>query len=162
VDIAVDACGVCGSDVHTITGGWGEQPMPLCVGHEVVGRAVRVGDAVKDIKVGDRVGVGAQIYADLTCTNCKAGQENYCPSAVDTYSGTYKDGTVSQGAYSSHVRAHEYFTFKIPENISDELAAPMLCAGITVYSPLVRLGCGPGKKIAVVGLYNTASDIHSC
>jgi alcohol dehydrogenase (NADP+) len=139
--------------VHTITGGWGQQPMPLIVGHEVVGRAVRVGSAVKDVKVGDRVGCGAQIYADLTCTNCKAGQENYCPNAVDTYSGTYADGVVTHGGYSSHVRAHEYFTFKIPENIPDEIAAPMLCAGITVYSPLVRLGCGPGKKIAVVGLY---------
>jgi alcohol dehydrogenase (NADP+) len=154
---------VCGSDVHTLTGGWGEQPMPLIVGHEVVGRAVRVGDEVKDFKVGDRVGVGAQIFADLTCVNCRAGQENYCPNAVDTYSGTYADGTVTHGGYSSHVRAHEYFTFKIPENIPDELAAPMLCAGITVYSPLVRLGCGPGKKIAIVGLYerDTSTQFHA-
>jgi alcohol dehydrogenase (NADP+) len=159
IDIAIDACGVCGSDVHTITGGWGDFPTPLAVGHEVVGKAIRVGSKVKNIKVGDRVGVGAQISADLTCANCKADQENYCPNALDTYGHTYPDGTVSQGGYSSHIRAHEYFTFKIPENIPDELAAPMLCAGITVYSPLVRLGCGPGKKIAVVGLYALLPNI---
>jgi alcohol dehydrogenase (NADP+) len=153
IDIAIDACGVCGSDVHKITGGWGDYPKPLIVGHEIIGKAIRVGDQVKNIKVGDRVGVGAQICADLTCVNCKADQENYCPNALDTYGDTYPDGTVTQGGYSSHIRAHEYFTFKIPDNIPDELAAPMLCAGITVYSPLVRLGCGPGKKIAVVGLY---------
>jgi len=154
IDIAIDACGVCGSDVHTITGGWGDisDKLPLCVGHEVIGRAVKVGPKVSSIKVGDRVGVGAQIAADLTCQNCKADQENYCPNSVDTYGAPYPDGTISQGGYSSHIRAHEYFTFKIPDNLETSIAAPMLCAGITVYSPLVRLGCGPGKKIAVVGL----------
>jgi alcohol dehydrogenase (NADP+) len=103
--------------------------------------------------VGDRVGIGAQVAADLTCTNCKAGYENYCPAKVDTYGAPHPDGTISQGGYSSHARAHEYFTFKIPDNISDEVAAPMLCAGITTYGPLVELGCGPGKKCAIVGLY---------
>ncbi|KAF2460519.1 NADPH-dependent medium chain alcohol dehydrogenase [Lineolata rhizophorae] len=152
IDIAIDACGVCGSDVHTIDGGWGDAPMPLCVGHEVIGRAVKVGPSVKTVSVGDRVGVGAQIGADLTCGNCKAHQENYCPSAVDTYGGAYPDGTISQGGYSSHIRAHEYFTFKIPDGLDSELAAPMLCAGITTYSPLKRLGIGPGKKVAVVGI----------
>jgi len=152
IDVAIDACGVCGSDVHTITGGWGDAPLPLCVGHEVVGRAVRVGDKVKDIKVGDRVGVGAQIGADLTCDNCKADQENYCPNSIDTYGAPYPDGTISQGGYASHIRAHEYFTFKIPDNIETAIAAPMLCAGITVYSPLVRLGTGPGKTVGIVGL----------
>jgi len=152
VDIAIDACGVCGSDVHTITGGWGEAPLPLCVGHEVIGRAVRVGPKVTKIKVGDRVGVGAQIWADLTCQNCKADQENYCPNSVDTYGAPYQDGTISQGGYSSHMRAHEYFTFQIPEKLDTANAAPMLCAGITVYSPLVRLGCGPGKTVGIIGL----------
>jgi len=152
IDVAIDACGVCGSDVHTITGGWGDAPLPLCVGHEVVGRAVRVGDKVKDIKVGDRVGVGAQIGADLTCDNCKADQENYCPNSIDTYGAPYPDGTISQGGYASHIRAHEYFTFKIPDNIETAIAAPMLCAGLTVYSPLVRLGTGPGKTVGIVGL----------
>ncbi|KAF2205209.1 GroES-like protein [Delitschia confertaspora ATCC 74209] len=153
IDIAVDACGVCASDVHTITGGWGEDiPLPLCVGHEVIGKAIKVGSKVKDIKVGDRVGIGAQIGADLTCDNCKADQENYCPNSIDTYGAPYPDGTISQGGYSSHVRAHEYFTFKIPEKLDTALAAPMLCAGLTTFSPLKRLGAGPGKKVAVVGL----------
>ncbi|EMC96854.1 hypothetical protein BAUCODRAFT_70235 [Baudoinia panamericana UAMH 10762] len=152
IDIAIECCGVCGSDVHTINGGWGDAPMPLCVGHEVIGKAVKVGKDVKTVKVGDRVGVGAQIQADLTCANCKADQENYCPNAVDTYGAPYKDGTIAQGGYASHIRAHEYFTFKIPDAIESSIAAPMMCAGLTVYSPLVRLGAGPGKKVAIVGL----------
>lgn len=153
VDIAIDACGVCASDVHTITGGWGEEiPLPLCVGHEVIGKVVKVGSKVKNVKVGDRAGVGAQIGADLTCGNCKAGQENYCPNSIDTYGAPYPDGTISQGGYSSHIRAHDYFTFKIPDGLDTALAAPMLCAGLTTYSPLKRLGCGPGKRVAVVGL----------
>lgn len=152
IDIAIECCGVCGSDVHTINGGWGDCPLPICVGHEVVGKAIKVGKDVKTIKVGDRVGVGAQIQADLTCANCKADQENYCPNTVDTYGAPYKDGTISMGGYSSHMRAHEYFTFKIPDNVESAIAAPMLCAGLTVYSPLVRLGAGPGKKVAIIGL----------
>ncbi|KAF2190821.1 GroES-like protein [Zopfia rhizophila CBS 207.26] len=153
VDVAVDACGVCASDVHKINGGWGEDiPLPLCVGHEIIGKAVKVGPKVKDIKVGDRVGVGAQISADLTCAVCKSDNENYCPNQIDTYGGTYPDGTISQGGYSSHVRAHEYFTFKIPDGLDTALVAPMLCAGLTTYSPLKRLGAGPGKKVAIVGL----------
>lgn len=153
IDIAVDACGVCASDVHTISGGWSEDiPLPLCVGHEIIGRAVKVGKGVTTIKVGDRVGVGAQIAADLTCGNCKAQQENYCPNSVDTYAASYPDGTISQGGFSSHVRAHEYFTFKIPENLESSIAAPMLCAGLTVFSPLKRLGAGPGKTIGIVGM----------
>ncbi|PSK60395.1 NADP-dependent alcohol dehydrogenase 7 [Elsinoe australis] len=152
IDIAIECCGVCASDLHTINGGWGDCPLPICVGHEVVGTAIKVGKEVKTIKVGDRVGVGAQIQADLTCDNCKADQENYCPNSVDTYGAPYKDGTISMGGYSSHIRAHEYFTFKIPDNIPSEIAAPMLCAGLTVYSPLVRLGAGPGKKVGIVGI----------
>lgn len=139
-------------DLAQITGGWGDRPLPLCVGHEVIGRAVKVGNSVTTVKVGDRVGVGAQIGADLTCQNCKSDQENYCPNGIDTYGARYKDGTVSQGGYASHIRAHEYFTFKIPNGIASEIAAPMMCAGLTVYSPLVRMGSGAGKKVAVVGI----------
>ncbi|GAB7356391.1 hypothetical protein MBLNU459_g7171t1 [Dothideomycetes sp. NU459] len=152
IDIAIDACGVCASDLHSITGGWGEVPLPLCVGHEVIGRAIKVGKDVTTVKVGDRVGVGAQISADLNCNNCKTDQENYCPNSIDTYGAPYPDGTISQGGYASHIRAHEYFTFKIPDNLETSIAAPMLCAGLTVYSPLVRLGAGPGKKVGIVGI----------
>ncbi|KAI1801244.1 GroES-like protein [Daldinia bambusicola] len=157
IDIKIECCGVCGSDVHTVTGGWGDAPTPLCVGHEIVGKAVKVGSKVKDVKVGDRVGVGAQIWSCLKCTQCKSDNENYCPSQVDTYGAPYPkeadpNETLSQGGFSSHIRAHEYFVFPIPDSIPSHLAAPMLCAGLTVYSPLVRAGIGPGKKVAIVGL----------
>lgn len=82
IDIKIEACGVCGSDVHTITGGWGEPNLPLCVGHEIVGKAIKVGDKVTTIKVGDRVGVGAQIWACLDCKVCKSDNENYCPKQI--------------------------------------------------------------------------------
>jgi len=152
VDIKIDACGVCGSDVHTIDGGWGDAPMPLCVGHEVIGKAIKVGSKVTTVKVGDRVGVGAQIWSCLECDQCKSDNENYCPKQIGTYGDPYPDGTIAQGGYASHIRAHEYFTFKIPDAISTEEAAPMLCAGITTYSPLVRAGVGPGKTVAIVGM----------
>lgn len=153
VDIAVDACGVCASDVHTISGGWSEDvPLPLCVGHEIIGKVIKVGSKVKNLKVGDRAGVGAQVGADLTCNNCKADQENYCPNMVDTYGAPHPDGTIAQGGYSSHVRVHSYFAFKIPDGLETSLAAPMLCAGLTTYSPLKRLGCTKGKKVGIIGL----------
>ncbi|KAI1325455.1 NADPH-dependent medium chain alcohol dehydrogenase [Xylariaceae sp. FL0255] len=159
VDIQIECCGVCGSDVHTVTGGWGDAPSPLCVGHEIVGKAIKVGSAVKDVKVGDRVGVGAQVWSCLkkSCNLCQEDQENYCPHQVATYGSPYPkeadpSETISQGGFASHVRAHWYFVFPIPEAIPSHLAAPMLCAGLTVYSPLVRAGVGPGKKVAIVGL----------
>ncbi|KAK8088142.1 alcohol dehydrogenase (NADP+) [Apiospora hydei] len=157
IDIQIECCGVCGSDVHTVTGGWGEAHTPICVGHEIVGKAIKVGKSVKDVKEGDRVGVGAQIWACLKCPQCKSDNENYCPHMVDTYGAPYpKDvdpnETVSQGGFSSHIRAHEYFVFPIPDAIPSHLAAPMLCAGLTTYSPLVRAGVGPGKQVAIVGL----------
>lgn len=156
IDIRIDACGVCGSDVHTITGGWGDLPdEPLCVGHEVIGKAVKVGSKVTTVKVGDRVGVGAQVGACLECKICKSDNENYCPHQIDTYGAKYPDsagGVLSQGGYASFIRAHEYFVFPIPDNIETSDAAPMMCAGLTTYSPLVRAGVGPGKKVAIVGI----------
>ena len=85
VDIKIECCGVCGSDVHSITGGWGEVPLPICVGHEVIGKAVKVGDKVTSCKVGDRVGVGAQIWSCMKCKQCKSDNENYCPHMVGMY-----------------------------------------------------------------------------
>lgn len=158
IDIKIECCGVCGSDVHTITGGWSEDvPTPLAVGHEVVGKAIRVGKAVKEMKVGDRVGVGAQVWACLKCQQCKSDNENYCPHMVDTYGAPYPkevdpEETISQGGFSSHIRAHEYFVFPIPDAIPSHLAAPMLCAGLTVWSPLVRAKVGEGQKVGIVGL----------
>ncbi|OAQ98841.1 hypothetical protein LLEC1_06048 [Akanthomyces lecanii] len=152
VDVKIDACSLCSSDLHTVTGGWGEYEGPLCVGHEVVGKAVNVGKHVKNIKTGDRVGVGAQVWSCLECHLCKDKNENYCPKMVDTYNAQYEDGSWAHGGFASHIRAHEYFTFKIPDELETNVAAPLLCAGITTYSPLVRAGVGPGKRVGVIGI----------
>ncbi|RKU47962.1 hypothetical protein DL546_002893 [Coniochaeta pulveracea] len=153
VDIKIECCGVCGSDVHTISGGWGEQHFPLAVGHEIVGKAIRVGPKVTLVKEGQRVGVGAQSYSCLECRQCKNDNETYCQHQLDTYGAVWPDsGVVSQGGYSSHVRTHEHWVFPIPDALDSTVAAPMLCAGLTAYSPLVRNGCGPGKKVGIVGL----------
>jgi len=153
VDIKILACGVCASDLHTVSGGWGEQHFPLCVGHEIVGTAVKVGPKVTLIKEGSRVGVGAQSYSCLQCRQCKADNETYCRHQLDTYGAVWPDtGIVSQGGYSEYVRTHEHWVFPIPDGLATNKAAPMLCAGLTAYSPLVRNGAGPGKKVGIVGL----------
>ncbi|KAH7378154.1 putative NADP-dependent alcohol dehydrogenase 6 [Cadophora sp. MPI-SDFR-AT-0126] len=172
VDIENECCGVCGSDVHTITGGWGElATAPICVGHEIIGKVLRVGSQVKEFKAGDRVGVGAQVQSCMKCPQCKSNNENYCPNKVDTYGAPYNVGggnpskdaggpmkdkngkqIFAQGGYSSHSRVHEQFVFKIPDNITSHEAGPMMCAGLTVYSPLKRANTGPGKKVAILGI----------
>ncbi|CAK7241692.1 MAG: putative secondary metabolism biosynthetic enzyme [Sporothrix thermara] len=153
VDIKIEACGVCGSDVHTVNGGWGEQHFPLAVGHEIVGTAIRVGPKVTLIKEGQRVGVGAQSYSCLDCRQCNNDNETYCRKQLDTYGAKWPEtGIISQGGYSSHVRTHEHWVFPIPDGLATHEAAPMLCAGLTAYSPLVRNGCGPGKKVGIVGI----------
>lgn len=155
VDIKIDVCGVCGSDCLTLSGDWGDYKTPLVVGHEIVGHIVRLGTNLKTgLKIGDRVGVGAQSFACLDCIVCKNHQENYCPNQVDTYNGYYKDGSQSQGGFSSHVRVHEHFVFKIPELLSSIFVAPLMCAGITTYSPLKRfkdLHPNESLKVGVVG-----------
>ncbi|EOO02138.1 putative nadp-dependent alcohol dehydrogenase 6 protein [Phaeoacremonium minimum UCRPA7] len=153
VDVEIECCGVCGSDVHTLSGGWGEQFWPLAVGHEIVGKAVKVGPKVTLIKEGQRVGVGAQCYSCLECRQCKNENETYCLKQLDTYGSKWPDsGVISQGGYSSHSRTHEHWVFPIPDKLDSKTAAPMLCAGLTAYSPLVRNGCGPGKKVGIVGM----------
>lgn len=132
--------------------------MPAVIpGHEIVGIVSQVGKNVKDIKVGDRVGIGAQVGSCMNCDPCKHDNENYCVGdgkghMVDTYNSFWPDGSVAQGGYSNAVRAHEQFVFPIPDAISSEHAAPMLCAGLTLYSPLVRSNVGPGKRVAIVGI----------
>lgn len=153
IDIKIKACGVCGSDVHCVTGGWAQPDLPVIPGHEIVGEVVRVGDGVENgFKVGDRVGVGAQAWACLECETCKGENETYCPDWVDTYNDKYPDGSKSWGGYSSHVRIHEHFVFPIPDALESNDVAPMLCAGITTYSPLVRNGVGPGSNVGIIGI----------
>ncbi|CAG8926947.1 unnamed protein product [Penicillium salamii] len=158
VDIRITHCGVCGSDTHTLRSGWGSTNFPCCVGHEIVGIAVRVGcKAVGDIQVGDRVGVGAQSDACLSrgesCEECNTGQEKYCTKKwTGTYNGVFMNGEKSYGGYALYNRCPSHFVIKIPDGLSSAAAAPMLCAGITTFTPLKKHGCGPGKRVGVIGV----------
>ncbi|WP_029067888.1 NAD(P)-dependent alcohol dehydrogenase [Jonesia quinghaiensis] len=153
VRIDIQWSGICHSDIHTVRGDWGPQPYPLTVGHEIAGVVVEVGSDVTRHKVGDRVGVGCMVNSCGTCTNCEAGDEQYCLNGmVGTYGATDRDGTVTQGGYATEIVVVENFVLRIPEAIPFEKAAPLLCAGITTYSPLKHWGAGEGKKVAVVGL----------
>ncbi|KAI8940567.1 hypothetical protein NX059_004244 [Plenodomus lindquistii] len=154
VDIKISHCGICGSDIHTLRSGWGATHYPICVGHEIIGHVVRAGEKVKGLKLGDRVGVGAQAFSCLKddCEECAAGLEPYCTKAVNTYGGKYADGSWSMGGYADHTRVPSHFAVKIPAGLKSEDAAPMMCGGITVYSPLKKNGAGPGKRVGIVGL----------
>ncbi|GAA3667147.1 NAD(P)-dependent alcohol dehydrogenase [Arthrobacter ginkgonis] len=151
--IEIRYAGICHSDIHTVRGDWGPQPYPLVPGHEIAGIVAEVGSAVTKHAVGDRVGVGCMVNSCGECTNCTAGDEQYCLNGmVGTYGAADRDGTITQGGYSTHVVVTEDFVLRIPEGIDLDVAAPLLCAGITTYSPLRRWGAGPGKKVAVVGM----------
>lgn len=135
----------------------GPSSYPCCVGHEVVGTAVRVGSKAEgDIKIGDRVGVGAQSGAcqnkDRNCEACAAGLEQHCNRMVGTYNGTYANSGKSYGGYALYNRSPSHFVIKIPDAISSADAAPMLCGGITTYSPLKQNNCGPGKAVGIIGI----------
>ncbi|MFI7078927.1 NAD(P)-dependent alcohol dehydrogenase [Micromonospora sp. NPDC049903] len=151
--IQIAWAGICHSDIHTVRGDWGTVPYPLTVGHEIVGVVTEVGAEVTRHAVGDRVGVGCMVDSCRECANCQAGQEQYCLRGfTDTYNGTDRDGSVTQGGYSTHIVVDEHFVLRIPESIPFEKAAPLLCAGITTYSPLRHWKAGSGSRVAVVGL----------
>ncbi|MBN8468512.1 NAD(P)-dependent alcohol dehydrogenase [Corallococcus exiguus] len=151
--IEIKYCGICHSDIHTVRGEWGETNYPIVPGHEIAGIVASVGAEVKKHAVGDRVGVGCMVDACGDCSSCRKGEEQHCLKGfVGTYGATGRDGQLTQGGYSTHIVVTEDFVLKIPEGISLEAAAPLLCAGITTYSPLRRWGAGPGKKVAIVGL----------
>ncbi|RSL51461.1 hypothetical protein CEP54_011432 [Fusarium duplospermum] len=130
----------------------GNKNWPIVPGDEIIGHVVKTGSKVTSVKVGQRVSVGAQIDSCRDCDACKSENENYPPEWKDTYRSVYADGTLVQGGYSSHIRAHEHYVYPIPEKLQTELTAPMLCAGLTAYSPLVRNGVGPGKTVGVIGI----------
>lgn len=151
--IEIAWAGICHSDIHTVRADWGPQQYPLTVGHEIVGTVAEVGAGVSRHRVGDRVGVGCLVNSCRECANCKVGEEQHCLNgAIGTYAAVDRDGTITQGGYSTHVVVDEDFVLRVPEAIPYEKAAPLLCAGITTYSPLKHWGAGPGKKVAVVGL----------
>jgi uncharacterized zinc-type alcohol dehydrogenase-like protein len=151
--IEIQYAGICHSDIHTVNGDWGPQPFPVVPGHEIVGTAVEVGPAVHRHTVGDRVGVGCMVNSCRECINCRNGDEQYCLAAgVPTYAGTDRDGTTTQGGYSTHVVVDADFVLSVPEGMDSAAATPLLCAGITTYSPLRRWDAAPGRKVAIVGL----------
>ena len=153
VDIEVEACGICGSDIHAANGDWGRPYVPLAVGHEIVGKIAAVGPNVTKFKVGDRVGVGAQCDSCGKCIRCHEGTENHCKEMVATYQAFYKEtNTPTQGGYSNFVRLNSRFTFKIPDSLSSTDAAPLLCGGITGFRPLMTAGVKKGTKVGVNGI----------
>ncbi|HUR76110.1 MAG TPA: NAD(P)-dependent alcohol dehydrogenase [Sporichthya sp.] len=151
--IQITHAGICHSDIHTVQGDWGPQPYPLAPGHEIVGIVAEVGPEVTRHQVGDRVGVGCMVNSCRECVNCGKGDEQYCVNGqVGTYGSEDRDGTITQGGYSTHVVVDTDFVLSVPEGIDSAAAAPLLCAGITTYSPLRHWGVGAGTKVAVVGL----------
>ncbi|MFJ2708681.1 NAD(P)-dependent alcohol dehydrogenase [Streptomyces sp. NPDC087428] len=154
-DVLIDIkyAGICHSDIHQARNGWGEGIFPMVPGHEIAGVVAEVGPGVTKFEVGDRVGVGCMVDSCRTCENCLAGLEQYCTEGnVGTYNAVGKDGEPTYGGYSTHVVVDENYTLRIPEGIALDEAAPLLCAGITTYSPLAHWKAGPGKTVAIVGL----------
>ncbi|WP_405906902.1 NAD(P)-dependent alcohol dehydrogenase [Streptomyces sp. NBC_00828] len=154
-DVLIDIkfAGICHSDIHQAREGWGEAIFPMVPGHEIAGIVTEVGSGVTKFQVGDRAGVGCMVDSCRECENCKAGLEQYCVKGnIQTYNGIGVDGTPTYGGYSTHIVVDENYTLRIPEGISLDEAAPLLCAGITTYSPLKHWNAGPGKKVAVLGM----------
>jgi alcohol dehydrogenase (NADP+) len=154
-DVLIDIkyCGICHSDIHTARSEWGPANYPIVPGHEIAGIVSAVGPEVTRHKVGDRVGVGCMVDSCGQCESCRRGLEQYCLNGnTGTYGSTGADGQPTQGGYSSQIVVTENFVVTIPEGIGLAEAAPLLCAGITTYSPLRHWGAGPGQRVAIVGL----------
>ncbi|GAA2342280.1 NAD(P)-dependent alcohol dehydrogenase [Streptomyces violaceusniger] len=151
--IEIAYAGICHSDIHQAREEWGTALFPMVPGHEIAGVVAEVGPAVTKYAVGDRVGVGCFVDSCRECENCLAGEEHFClKGEVQTYNGKEYDGAPTYGGYSTHIVVDENYVLRIPEGISLDVAAPLLCAGITLYSPLAHWNAGPGKKVAIVGL----------
>ncbi len=148
-------CGICHSDIHQVRDEWANSIYPMVPGHEIVGRVTAVGAGVTKFKVGDLAGVGVMVDSCRVCANCRANEEAYCMKGfVGTYNARAYDGELMQGGYSNNMVCHERYVHTISAKFGDKLAgvAPLLCAGITTYSPMRHWGVGPGKKVGVVGL----------
>jgi uncharacterized zinc-type alcohol dehydrogenase-like protein len=155
VVIEIAFCGICHSDIHQVRNEWGNAIYPMVPGHEIVGRVTATGDAVTKFKPGDLAGVGVLVDSCRACANCKASLENYCQKGfVGTYNARDYDGALVFGGYSNNIVCHERYVHTISPKLSGKLAAvaPLLCAGITTYSPLRHWRVGPGSKVGVVGL----------
>ena len=156
LDVKIDVlyCGVCHSDLHQARNEWNNAVFPLVPGHEIVGRVTEVGSGVTRYKVGELVGVGCLVDSCRTCASCAEGLEQYCENGfVGTYNGRDRvSGDITYGGYSTSLVVDEAFVLSMPANLDPAGAAPLLCAGITTYSPLRQWGAGPGKKVGIVGL----------
>ncbi|MFJ4840468.1 NAD(P)-dependent alcohol dehydrogenase [Streptomyces sp. NPDC088746] len=154
-DVLIDIkfAGICHSDIHQARDGWGEGIFPMVPGHEIAGIVTETGSGVTRFAVGDRVGVGCMVDSCRECENCEAGLEQYCVKGnIGTYNALDKNGDPTYGGYSTHIVVDENYTVRIPDGLALDEAAPLLCAGITTYSPLKRWNAGPGKKVAVLGM----------
>ena len=156
VQIEILFCGICHSDIHQVRNEWVDTmptTYPIVPGHEIVGRVIKVGSSVKHYKPGDIVGVGCMVDSDRACSHCKDGLEQFCSSMVLTFNGPDKHlGGVTYGGYSTHIVVNEHFVLRIPPNLDLAGVAPLLCAGITTYSPMRRWKVAKGQKVGVVGL----------
>lgn len=155
-DVVVDIhyCGICHSDIHQARNEWGESKYPMVPGHEIVGRVIEIGSNVTKFKIGDLVGVGVIVDSCRNCENCKEGLEQYCTGHLSwTYNGTEQDKkTPTQGGYATNIVVDEKYTVSVPSNLNPAAVAPLLCAGITTYSPLRHWNVGKGHKVGVMGL----------
>lgn len=154
VAISITHSGICHSDIHRVREEWETQVFPIVPGHEIVGHVSAVGSDVSRFSVGQRVGVGVYVDSCRQCDNCRAGESNYClEGAVETFAGLERDGsTHTQGGYSTGIVVDHNYVVSVPDGLDSAGAAPLMCAGITVFSPLKRFGAGPGKKVGVIGL----------
>lgn len=153
VAIKLHYCSICHSDIHTIHEDWGKVQFPQIVGHELAGEVIAVGSSASKFIIGARVGVGCIVNSCRHCSECEAGHENYCLNGnVQTYASKDRDGTITQGGYSTFVVVDEDFVINVPDAIALEEAGPLMCAGITVYSPLRRWGVTTGMKVAIIGM----------
>lgn len=154
VQIEILYCGVCHSDLHTVRNEWQSTVYPVVPGHEIVGRVTAVGEKVRRFKPGDVAGVGCMVDSDRTCPNCRAGEEQFCDGGfTGTYNGEDKHlRGITYGGYSEKIVVDEHFVLRIPSNLNLPAVAPLLCAGITTYSPLRHWQVGKGQKVGIVGL----------
>lgn len=152
VEIKIECCGVCGSDIHAASGDWGTLYTPIAVGHEIVGKVVAVGSDQTKFKIGERVGVGAQCDCCNSCRRCEQNSQNTCKKNIGTYMGVYPSGITTQGGYASHVRVNSQFAIKIPDNLDSIHVAPLLCGGITALRPMMTYGVKKGTKVGINGI----------
>ena len=154
VAIDIDYCGVCHTDIHFVENDWGLTQYPVVPGHEIIGRVTAVGPEVEGFKVGDTVGVGCMVDSCRSCSACQSGLEQYCLEGMTgTYNGEDRyDGSITYGGYSTKVVVSDRFVVKVPEKLDPASAAPLLCAGITTYSPLRHFGVEKGHRVGVIGM----------